>query len=166
MIENILDEELKKKIIQTIRTQCFRFSKHWQEEEGLYYQPYMKARTQHTLTGAVLSGFASKNFSMPGITVIDLEYGQNHLYQPEIQSENAIIQIYNKSSGLTAKTIKEHCCQYNRDSATRPQFLLIVFDASEKNGLRKIEAQYLNADAELLERQDLYANITPISQVG
>ena len=166
MIEDILDDELKEKIIQTIRTQCFRFNKLRQEEEELYYQPYMKARTQHTLTGAVLSGFAPENFRMPGITVIDLEYGSNHLCQPEIQSDKAIIQIYNKSSKLKAKVIEERCRQHNGDSAARPQFLLIVFDASEKSGLRTIEAQYLNADAELLESQKLYTNITPISQVG
>lgn len=167
VIEQILTNELRNRIVQQIQVQFFRFKQYQQEENRLYYAPYATVRRKHTLTAAVLSGFAPDRFIANGIEVTDVQYGLNNtLGQPELHSVNAIIQIYSNGSDLSANVIKERCQQYNQDETSRPQFLLIVFYSNSKQELTRIEAKYPNAAGNIIETKSLYSNISSIANVG
>ena len=145
MIDLILPPALEKKIVDTIQCQCRIFQKDEKVMKSHIYELYENRREKYILTAYVLSGFAPVKFNMEGVKITDLKYGLNTcpLYQPELYTDTAVIQIY--SSGAKAQDtqlVKERCQQYNSDDQMRPHFLLIQFTADKEGYLEKIDAIY------------------------
>lgn len=64
-------------------------------------------RHKHTLTSAVLSGFAPNALKIDGITSETVNYGlQDKLAQPELKTQNAVFQIYSNGSDLKGNLIQ------------------------------------------------------------
>lgn len=167
MIDEILNDELKAIIVQQIQIQFSKFKQYQQVQSQIFYEPYTAIRRKHNLTAAIISGFAPERFVKPGITVSDIYYGlHNKMCQPELKTADVVMQIYSNGSDLKGKIIKDRCQKYNCSNSARPKFLLIMFYSNPENDLIKIEAQYPDANGNVVETQELYTNIVQIANVG
>ena len=161
MISDILTPELESTIVNTIKSQCSRFRDAKKQEKDLYYEPYAKRRKKYELTAAVLSGFAPDRFSFSNLQVHDLKYGLNgSLYQPELITDTAIIQIYSSGANPHKNMIvQERCRNYNGHSENEKKFLIIKFRADETANLKKVEVILLGETCQLKESKTLYSPV-------
>lgn len=159
MIEQILSKSLDETIVKTIQRQCKRFQKHEAEARSLYYDPYTKRRKSYGLSSAVLSGFAPDRFKMDGVTIQDIQYSlpTAPLFQPELHTDIAIIQIYSSGANFqNNKVVQERCKKHNGTQLNEPHFLIIRFSADREGQLKRIEVLYLNEDCITVETKLLY----------
>jgi len=159
MISELISEKHRQAIVNRIREWCLLIQVENRIEERLYYEPYAKGRKKHGVTGEILAGFAPDRFNVPGIEVVDLSYGRG-LGQPELHTENAIIQLYSDGSDLKGSQIANCCERYNVSEDNRPQFLIIVFTVSKTGILSKIEIHRPDRNGNLVEHMELYSNVT------
>lgn len=156
MLEQLLTKEQQDGIVSIIKNQCERFALFETQFENLFYEPYTKIRKKHSLTSAVISGFAPDRLNLEGITVVNLNYGlHNRLSQPELSCENGIFHVYSSGSDLNGKKIYERCNQYNSNIELSPLFFLIVFYVSKKGILTKVEMCLPDSNANIKERLNL-----------
>ena len=128
MIDQILSNTLAKKIVETVQRQCSIFKKDEQMMRRNLYGPYTQRRQKYNLTAYVLSGFAPGRFIMNGVTVQDIQYSlpTAPLFQPELHTDTAIIQIYSNGAKLQDnKVVQERCKEHNGTQQNGPHFLLI-----------------------------------------
>lgn len=159
MIDQILSNTLAEKIVKTVRRQCCIFQKDEQMIRRNLYGPYTQRRQKYNLTAYVLSGFAPGRFIMNGVTVQDIQYSlpTAPLFQPELHTDTAIIQIYSNGAKLQDnKVVQERCKEHNGTQQNGPHFLLIRFSADKDGQLKRIEALYLNEDCVTMETKLLY----------
>lgn len=125
-IHSILTEEQITSIVSIIETRCNMFQ---DSTDGLFYDPYSNMRGPHALTAAILTGFASVNMNVEGLTSQDVYYGlQNKMCQPELYNENGVFHIYSSNANCgKSKIVQERCKQYNTDMAQKPTFYIIQF---------------------------------------
>lgn len=123
MINRLLTTQQEYEIVAIIKRQCQRFQKLKNQYDSLFYEPYTQMRHKHTVTSAIISGFASGRFQIEGITSIDLKYGLNNmLVQPELTCKNGVFHIYSDGSNLKGKKILEHCNEMNGSTDSLPLF--------------------------------------------
>lgn len=161
MIDILLSDVLQQAIVDRIKRQCLRYKQLEAYANSLYYEPYSNSREKHTVTAAVLSGFAPDRFEMDGIDVVDLNYGlaTNRLTQPELISDMVIIQLYsNGANPCKNRIVLERCRQYNGSDRAGKQFLLIRFWVDKKGNLSKIEAHLPDVNGVIIETKLLYKN--------
>jgi len=145
------------KIIETIANCCRRFQAFEREYKGLFHEPYTVMRHKHALTSAVLSGFAPGTMDIDGITTETVQYGLGcKLAQPELRTQNAVFHIYSNGSTLKGRLISDRCKVYNTDLNTLPIFFIIVFHATNKGALKKIEVCYLDENASIKSKETIY----------
>ena len=158
MIDLILPLDLQHIIVETIKRQCYLYQKHEIKSQHLYYEPYSARRKKYSVTAAVLSGFAKDRFSKEGIHVDDLQYGlsNNELFQTEITTDTAIIQIYsNSAKPLINNIVKERCREYNGEGKNK-RFVFVQFWADKNGNLGKIEAKLPDKNGQIREIKLLY----------
>lgn len=153
--------ELQHHIVMVINKQCELYRKSEKETKKLYYEPYSKRREKYCTTAAVLSGFAPDRFRFEGVTVRDLQYGpkNNLLYQPELISNAAVIQVYsNGANPLKNKIVIERCEEYSANLEALQRFFLIRFTVNKEGFLTKVAALLLNENCEIEETKVLFSN--------
>ncbi len=156
---NLLDyitEEQKKSIIDIIIGRCRMFKEIDTRYHSQMYEPYSTMRKKHGLTPFVLSGFAPNVMNIDGLNVRDVNYGLNDkMTQPEVYNNSSVIHIYSDGSNLKSDEIKEKCKIYN-DSQENPIFFIIRFTAKDDGTLKKIEVLFLDSNAKIYEKQEIY----------
>lgn len=144
-------------IVRTISTACIRYRAFDEKFQELFYTPYTTMRKKGAVTSAVLSAFSPEQCQIVGFTSQDIYYGLNEkLAQPELVSDNVVLQIYSNGSDLSGKPIKERSKMYNRDLTTSPIFLIVVFSASKEGLLSRIQLKLPNADGEIINEETIY----------
>lgn len=144
-------------IVKIIKERCYRFQSFEKQFDSLFYEPYTKARHKHTVTSAILSGFAPETLQIEGIEVKDLSYGlKGMLSQPELTNENGIFHIYSNGSDLKGKKIFERSKQYNADLTTYPIFFIIVVDVSNDGILHGVDVRMPNQEGTIVFKQSIY----------
>ncbi len=157
MIENLLTEYQKRKVIEIVKTQCRRFQAYEIEKDRIFYEPYTNMRQKYSATSAVISGFAPGRFQIEGIKAVDLNYGlHNLLAQPELHCEMGVFHIYSDGSDLKGKKILERCKELNSNLDSAPVFFLIIVSVSKSGVLRKIEMCLPDKDGEIIRRERIY----------
>ena len=157
-IDDYLTKTQQQQIAAVIGERCRRFRSFEKQFYALFFEPYTVMRHKHTLTSAVLSGFAPNALKIDGITSETVNYGlQDKLAQPELKTQNAVFQIYSNGSDLKGNLIQKRCQEFNGKDACGPIFFLIVFYATGKGELKRIEACFLDAEAQITERQTIYS---------
>ena len=157
-VDDYLTKVQQQEITTIIAERCRRFRSFEKQFDSLFFEPYTVMRHKHTLTSAVLSGFAPNAFNIDGITSETVNYGlQDKLAQPELKTQNAVFQIYSNGSDLKGNLIKRRCEALNGEDSCGQIFFLIVFYATGKGELKQIEACFLNAEAQITERQTIYS---------
>lgn len=168
MIDNILPPDLEQVIVDTIKKQCLRYREYEKYGESLFYEPYTKIRKKHSLTAAVLSGFCPKWFKVDGVEVKDLKYGRNNmLFQPELITKSAVIQIYsNGAKPLQNQLVQERCKTYNGSEHTGLRFLIIQFSVDKNGWLKEINAIYPDKSCNIAEKKILHTQPTLAAYVS
>ena len=94
-LNDYITENQIDRIIYTIRTVCMKYKSIDIQLQNLFYEPYTNMRKKHSITSAIISAFSPKACDIPGLHSTDLCYGLNNmLSQPELISNNAVIQFY------------------------------------------------------------------------
>lgn len=155
-IDDYLTQAQQQQIRSVIVDRCRRFRMFEKQFDDLFYVPYTAMRHKQTLTSAVLSGFAPEVLKIEGITSETVYYGlQDKLAQPELRTKNAVFQIYSNGSDLKGKLIKARCAEFNKSNS--PIFFLVVFHAAGDGELKQIEVCFLDSEAQVVERQTIWA---------
>lgn len=148
-------------IIRIITERCRRFKAFEQQFSSLFYDPYTTMRKKHTLTSAVISGFAPNDDGeeiIDGITSTTIYYGRNNkMAQPELRTENAVFHVYSDGASQKTDVVKTRCELYNSDLSKPPIFLLVIFRASKKGELYGIDICLPNTSGEIIERHAIYS---------
>lgn len=127
-INNLLTKEQISTVCRIINEQCRLFAAMEDNYDELFYEPYTTYRRSHSLTSAVLSGFAPKRLDDEGLTAVDIYYGlNNRLSQPEIYTDSSVFHIYSSGSDLKGKRILELAEMMNADLNMPPVFFLVIF---------------------------------------
>ncbi len=79
--------------------------------------------------------------------------------QPELMSDNVILQIYSNGSDLKGKPIKERSEMYNQDLTTNPIFMIVVFSVNQEGLLSRIQVKLPNAAGEIIDEETIYEPI-------
>lgn len=159
MVEELLTQQQCDLIVDIIKARCGRFKTFENQYGDLFYEPYTRMRHKHTVTSAIISGFAPGCFDIAGITSADLSYGLcDKMSQPELSCEKGVFHIYSDSSDLKGKKIVERCKSMNLDITKPPLFFLLVVYVSSKGDLKKIELCLPNKDASIRERYVMFEN--------
>ncbi len=158
LTDEFLPPVLVRKIVDTIQRQCYGYAEYRQKLSSLIYEPYMNTRAQYSLTGTVLSGFAPDRFFMDGVQVNDLNYGLSNYQkcQPELITDNAVIQIYSSSAKPLKNKIVMERCKYLNSNNSAKRFLFIQFEVDKKETLTRVTAVYPDKDAARIEKKELY----------
>ena len=159
MIDSIISIDLQETIIAIIKQQCLRYRNFEKQVQSLFYEPYTQRRNKYPVTAMVLSGFAPNVFKKEGVEVVDLKYGlkTNPLFQPELITDTAVIQIYsNGANPLENNIVKDRCEKYNGSKNSLKHFVIIRFFVNKKGYLKKIEAIYPNEKCKVVETKQLY----------
>lgn len=160
-IYNYINVTQQETIIKIIADRCMRFKSFEQQYGSLFYDPYTTMRKKHTLTSAVISGFAPNNDGeeiISGVTSTTIYYGTNDkMAQPELRTENAVFHIYSDGASQKTNVVKTRCSLYNSDFSTTPIFLLIIFRASKKGDLYGIDICIPNAEGTIIKRHEIYS---------
>lgn len=148
-------------IVDIITERCRRYKALEQQSSSLFYDPYTTMRIKHTLTSAVISGFAPNNDGreiIDGVTSTTIFYGLgNRMAQPELRTKNAVFHIYSDGASQNTDVVKTRCKLYNSDLSKPPIFLLVIFRASKKGELDGIDICLPNAFGEIVERHTIYS---------
>lgn len=145
------------KIVNTISYACFRYKAYNQHYEDLFYKAYTTMRKKSSVTAAVLSAFSPSNCQISGFISRDIYYGLNgKLAQPELTSDNVVLQIYSDGSNLDNKPVKERSKRYNKDLDTNPIFLIIVFSVNKDGILSEIQVKLPNERGEIIETETIF----------
>lgn len=118
----------------------------------LYDADYMKGRT-HSDTSAVLAGF-QENTVIPGMTITKIQYGIMH-WQPLLESETAVVQIYSSDASLNIKEIKAKCARWNTGESTK-RFCVFQFRTSKKGHLTGVDLLDFDVNAKVIRRETIY----------
>ncbi len=159
-IYNYINAAQQKAIIKIITERCRRFRSFEQKYSSLFYDPYTTMRKKHTLTSAVISGFAPNNEEeiIDGVTSTTIYYGRyDKMAQPELKTENAVFHVYSDGASQKTNVVKTRCKLYNSDLSTTPIFLLVIFRASKKGDLYGIDICIPNIDGKIIERHEIYS---------
>lgn len=152
----ITDSQIQE-IICTILNACIKYREFNKQCKDLFYEPYTTMRKKFSVTSAVLSAFSPIQCHITGFSVRNIYYGlHNQLAQPELMSDNAVLQIYSNGSDLKSNPIKENSKKYNCDLTTKPIFLVVVFFVNKESLLSKIQIKLPNADGEIIEEETIY----------
>lgn len=157
-INEYINLSQQKEIVRIIVDRCRRFKALEQQYTSLFYEPYTVMRKKHTLTSAVISGFAPKNDGeeiIDGITSTTIYYGQN-MAQPELRTHNAIFHIYSDSASQKTAVVQDRCKLYNSNLSNPPIFLLIIFKASKSGELHGIDICLPDETGNIMERYSIY----------
>lgn len=159
MIGDLLTKTQIEQIVNVIEDRCRRFRSFEYQYESLFYEPYTTMRHKHTVTSAVISGFAPGQCHIEGITSRDLNYGLNDkLCQPELRCANGVFHIYSNGSDLKGKKIKERSKEYNFDITKTPLFFIIVVYIDQDGYFIAIDICVPNVDAKIVKRTTIYKN--------
>ena len=157
MVEELLTLQQKFQIVEIIKDRCKRFQFFENQYENLFYEPYTQMRHKHTVTSAIISGFAPGKFHINGITSEDLNYGLNDkLVQPELHCQKGIFHIYSDGSDLKGKKIIEHCKEMNSDITEPPVFFLLIVFVNNDGVLNKVEVRLPKEDGTIHSREVIY----------
>lgn len=157
MIDQLLTNQQKSKIIEIIKSQCRRFQSIEKQYDDLFYEPYSNMRHKHSVTAAIISGFAPGKFQIEGITSKDLNYGlQDKLVQPELSCEKGVFHIYSDGSDLKGRKIFERCKEMNDSIESSPVFFLLIVSVTKDGQLNKIEICLPDKEACIVERINIY----------
>jgi len=157
MIEKLLSNHQKNEIVEIIKSQCRLFQEYEIERDSLFYKPYTHMRQKHSVTSAILSGFAPDRFQIEGIKVVDLNYGlRDKLVQPELQCEMGLFHIYSNGSDLKGAKILERCKELNKDIETAPVFFLIIVSADKSGVLQKIDIYLPDDHGRIIRQERIY----------
>ena len=157
MVDTLLTDSQKEQIVKIIRTQCNRFQTFENQFESLFYDPYTQMRHKHTVTSAIISGFAPGRFQIDGISSVDLNYGlHDKLVQPELYCEKGIFHIYSDGSDLKGGKLLQRCKEMNDDLSNQPVFFLIIASVSKIGQLKKVELCLPNQQGTIIERSAIY----------
>lgn len=114
---SLLNDDQKNAIIDILKEQCLCIQKSNAMERdmfpNLYDAQYMSGR-HHSNTAKVYAGFQEDTL-IPGMMIKKISYGVQ-MWQPEISSDTAVIQLYNDSAGKELKTneVRRKCALYNQ----------------------------------------------------
>lgn len=78
---------------------------------------------------------------------------------PELLNDRVIIKIFSNGAKLNNLFVKERCEEYNSDINIPSVFLIIVFNGTKEGILKGIEIQFLNHNADTLERINMLKSI-------
>lgn len=147
-------------IVTTISNACIRYRTFDKQFKDLFYVPYTTMRKKASVTSAVLSAFSPTHCHIIGFTSQDIYYGlHDQLAQPELMSDNVILQIYSNGSDLKGKPIKERSEMYNQDLTTNPIFMIVVFSVNQEGLLSRIQVKLPNAAGEIIDEETIYEPI-------
>ena len=114
-------------------------------------------RHKHSVTTAIISGFAPGKFQIEGITSKDLNYGlRDKLVQPELSCEKGVFHIYSDGSDLKGRKIFERCKEMNDSIESPPVFFLLIVSVTKDGQLNKIEICLPDKEACIVERINIY----------
>ena len=157
MVDELLTPKQEEQIVNIIKERCSWFQKVERENRGLYYEPYTKMRHKHSVTSAILSGFAPGVVNIEGITSEDLRYGlDGNLVQPELHCQNGTFHIYSNGSNLKGMKITERCKELNSDLSSMPLFFLVIVHVSKAGILKRVDICLPNAGGKIVETKKIY----------
>lgn len=143
-------------IVDILIHQCDLIERRYADNQNnypeLYDNEYMKGRT-HGDTGAVLAGF-QENSVIPGMTITKIQYGIMH-WQPLLESETAVVQIYSSDASLNIKEIKAKCARWNTGESTK-RFCVFQFRTSKKGHLTGVDLLDFDVNAKVIRRETIY----------
>lgn len=115
-----INDDQKNAIIDILKEQCLCIQKSNAMERdmypNLYDAQYMSGR-HHSNTAKVYAGFQEDTL-IPGMMIKKISYGVQ-MWQPEISSDTAVIQLYNDSAGKELKTneVRREKNEFIKDSS-------------------------------------------------
>lgn len=145
-------------IVSILTKQCHRIEDRNQklnvEYPDLYDELYYTGR-RHSDTGAVYAGF-TETTEIPDMKVHRVKYGHG-LWQPELHSDTAVIQLYNSGAGkiLDSDEIRNKCKQYNYVGSQK-KYGAIQFRTSKKGHLAKAELIEFDEKGSEIKRTLIY----------
>lgn len=154
--EYISDSQVNE-IIKIISNACTKYRAYDKKFKNLFYEPYTTMRKKYTVTSAVISAFSPKFCNIDGFTSRDIRYGlHNAMAQPELVSQNVILQIYSNGSDLKGKPIKKQSALHNQSMSNKPIFMIIVFTVNKGGILSNVEIKIPDASGKIIETQTIY----------
>lgn len=152
----ITDSQVKE-IVDTILKACLKYRAFDKQYKNVFYEPYTTMRKKTSVTSAVISAFSPMYCHINGFTSQDIYYGlHGRLAQPELISNNVVLQIYSDGSDLKGNPIKERAKIYNQDLNTKPIFMLVVFFSNKEGTLNQIQVKLPNAAGEIIDEETIY----------
>lgn len=156
-LSTYLTDRQIQEINNTIVNACIRYRAYDKQFGTLFYEPYTVMRKKNTVTTAVISAFSPEVCNISGFTSKDINYGAHgKLSQPELTSDNAIIQIYSNGSDLKGNPIKERSATYNQDLSGKPLFMIVVFSVDKDGMLSRIEIKIPDVSGIIIDTQTIY----------
>lgn len=124
---------------------------------NLYDVQYMSGR-RHSNTAKVYAGF-QEDTEIPGMSIEKISYGIQK-WQPELSSDTAVIQLYNKTAGEKLKTneVKSKYELYNKIGSQK-RYGIIQFRMTDKNRLQWVKLFTLDVNAEIVHEEELYRHV-------
>lgn len=158
---SLLNDDQKNAIIDILKEQCLCIQKSNAMERdmfpNLYDAQYMSGR-HHSNTAKVYAGFQEDTL-IPGMMIKKVSYGVQ-MWQPEISSDTAVIQLYNDSAGKELKTneVRRKCALYNQ-CGSQKRYGIIQFKLTDKGLLQWVKLINLDEKAEIVHEDVLYRHI-------
>mgnify|MGYP003308526752 FL=1 len=158
---SLLNDDQKNAIIDILKEQCCCIQKANALERdmfpNLYDAQYMSGR-HHSNTAKVYAGFQEDTL-IPGMMIKKISYGVQ-MWQPEISSDIAVIQLYNDSACKELKTneVRSKCALYNQ-CGSQKRYGIIRFKLTDKGLLQWVKLINFDEKAEVVHEEELYRHI-------
>ena len=158
VLSQLLSDEQIKLIVNIIVSQCRKYSNIQKLAQELYYEPYMKMRKQHDVTGTILTGFRPDKCKIPGLDIVTVYYGpKNTFAQPKLYNSNITLNIVSSKNSLNSAFYLENCQKYNASLFSKPVYALIVFETRKTGQLSKIKLAIPDVRGKLIKEFELYS---------
>ena len=150
---SLLNDDQKNAIIDILKANALERDMF----PNLYDAQYMSGR-HHSNTAKVYAGFQEDTL-IPGMMIKKISYGVQ-MWQPEISSDIAVIQLYNDSACKELKTneVRSKCALYNQ-CGSQKRYGIIRFKLTNKGLLQWVKLINLDDKAEVVHEEELYRHI-------
>ena len=154
--DNYLSQEQAQAIIRVLEHQCNLIEEKETRDERdfpeLYNEEYISGRT-HTRTAQIYAGFHDGN-EILDMSITKIKYGKN-LYQPQLESDIAIIQMYSSKASLDIDEIKRKCSEYNTEESEK-RYIALRFYTSKRGHLTQVQLVHFDKDARIISKTPIY----------